>query len=122
MSETVGCQTSKFLPTIGADAGEFSDFGKSGGPQGDSCRGRFAELMPPHSAPANQQALARRLLDALGLTEAVLRGGSVSNGRPASWFLTPRLGSAVVFGFVALPANAHPTGGTWWDRRQPSVG
>jgi len=35
--------------------------------------------MPPHAAPADQQALARRLLDAMGLTEAVLSGTPVNN-------------------------------------------
>ncbi|HNV00181.1 MAG: hypothetical protein KA191_08950 [Verrucomicrobia bacterium] len=42
-------------------------------------QGRFAELMSPHAPPADQQALARQLLDAMGLTAAVLGGTPFNN-------------------------------------------
>jgi len=35
--------------------------------------------MPPHPASAEQRALARRLLDAMGLTEGVLSGTPFNN-------------------------------------------
>jgi len=35
--------------------------------------------MPPQPATMDQRALARRLLDAMGLTEAVLRGTPIKN-------------------------------------------
>ncbi len=79
IGETFGAHTQKFLPIIRTDAGGFFGFGEYDGPQGDSFQGRFAELMPPHAAPAEQQALARRLLDAMGLTAAVLGGMPFKN-------------------------------------------
>lgn len=79
IGETFGYQTQKFLPIIRTDAGGFFGFGEYDGPQGDSFQGRFAQLMPPHPAPADQQALARRLLDAMGLTAAVLSGTPFNN-------------------------------------------
>ena len=79
LGETVGYYPQKFLPIIRTDAGGFFGLGEYDGPQGDSFEGRFAELMPPHVAPADQQALARRLLDAMGLTAAVLSGTPFNN-------------------------------------------
>jgi hypothetical protein len=79
IGETFGYHTQKFLPIIRTDAGGFFGFGEYDGPQGDSFQGRFAELMPPDATPADQQALARRLLDMMGLTEAVLTGTPFNN-------------------------------------------
>jgi len=79
IGETFGVHTQRFLPIIRTDAGGFFGFGDYDGPEGDSFQGRFAQLMPPGAAPADQQALARRLLDAMGLTEAVLSGSPVNN-------------------------------------------
>lgn len=79
IGETFGVHTQKFLPIIRTDAGGFFGFGEYDGPQGDSFQGRFAQLMPPRAAPADQQALARRLLDAMGLTVAVLSGSPFNN-------------------------------------------
>jgi len=72
-------QTQRFLPIIRTDAGSFFGFGEYDGPQGNSFAGRFAELMPPHPTSADQRALARQLLDAMGLTEAVLSGTPFNN-------------------------------------------
>jgi len=79
IGETFGVHTQRFLPIIRTDAGGFFGFGDYDGPEGDSFQGRFAQLMPPRAAPADQQALARRLLDAMGLTEAVLSGSPFNN-------------------------------------------
>lgn len=79
IGETFGYHTQRFLPIIRTDAGGFFGFGEYDGPQGDSFQGRFAELMPPHAVPADQQALARGLLDAMGLTKAVLSGTPFNN-------------------------------------------
>jgi len=79
IGETLGYHTQRFLPIIRTDAGGFFGFGDYDGPQGDSFEGRFAELMPPRPALADQQALARRLLDVMGLTQAVLRGTPFNN-------------------------------------------
>ena len=79
IGETFGYHTQRFLPIMRTDAGGFFGFGEYDGPQGDSFAGRFAELMPPHPATADQRALARRLLDAMELTEAVLSGTPFNN-------------------------------------------
>lgn len=79
IGETFGYHTQKFLPIIRTDAGGFFGFAEYDGAQGDSFQGRFAELMPPGGAPVDKQALARRLLDAMGLTEGVLSGSPVNN-------------------------------------------
>ena len=74
-----GYHTQEFLPIIRTDAGGFFGLGEYDGPLGDSFAGRFAQLMPPHAATAYQRTLARQLLDAMGLTEAVLGGTPVNN-------------------------------------------
>jgi hypothetical protein len=78
VGETFGQQTQKFLPILRTDAGDFFGFGEYDGPQGDSFQGRFAQLMPPRPPSAEDRALARRVLDAMGLTVAAL-GGTTSN-------------------------------------------
>lgn len=79
IGETFGYHTQQFLPIIRTDAGSFFGFGEYDGPRGDSFAGRFAELMPARPATIDQRALARQLLDAMGLTEAVLSGTPVNN-------------------------------------------
>jgi hypothetical protein len=76
---TFGYQTQRFLPIVRTDAGGFFGFGEYDGPQGDSFQGRFAQLMPPEPVAADKRALARGLLDTMGLTEAVLRGTRPNN-------------------------------------------
>ena len=79
IGETFGVHTQKFLPIIRTDAGGFFGFGEYDGPEGDSFQGRFAQLMPSQVAPADQRALARRLLDAICLTAAVLGETAFNN-------------------------------------------
>lgn len=79
IGETFAYRTRHFLPIIRTDAGGFFGFGEYDGPQGGSFAGRFAELMPPRPASGDQRALARQLLDAMGLTGAVLSGTPFNN-------------------------------------------
>ena len=79
MGETFGYQTQKFLPIILTDAGDFFGFDEYDGPQGDSFRGRSAHLMPPKPVPVDERLLAWTLLDAMDVTEAMLRGMPFSN-------------------------------------------
>ena len=64
----------KFLPITRTDVGGFFGFGESDLSDLGNFEGRFAEILPPQSAPAVLKAQARLLLQAMGLTEDALAG------------------------------------------------
>lgn len=63
----------KILPILRTGAGGFFGFGEFAGPEGTSFQGRFAQILPPNPPTPEQQAKARVLLAALGVTPEALR-------------------------------------------------
>ena len=62
----------KFLPIIRTDVGGFFGFGESDLSDLGNFEGRFAEILPPQSAPAVLKAQARLLLQAMGISDDAL--------------------------------------------------
>ena len=71
-----GCRQ-KLLPIIRTGAGGFFGFGEFAGPEATSFSGRFAQILPPKAATPADQARARALLQAMGVTAEAL-GGDLS--------------------------------------------
>jgi hypothetical protein len=63
----------KILPIIRTGAGGFFAFGEFDGPAATSFSGRFAQILPPKPPAPGDQARARTLLAALGVTAEALR-------------------------------------------------
>ena len=63
----------KILPIIRTGAGGFFGFGEFEGPDATSFQGRFAQILPPKPPTPSEQAKARTLLAAMGVTAAALR-------------------------------------------------
>ncbi len=63
----------KILPILRTGAGSFFGFGEFEGPSATSFQGRFAQILPPQPPTAGDQAKARTLLAAMGVTAAAFR-------------------------------------------------
>jgi hypothetical protein len=74
MGEAAGKKTQKLLPIIRTDAGGFFGFGEFDSRAFDGFQGRFACLLPPKVPNAEQRALAKAMLEMLGVTDAALGG------------------------------------------------
>ena len=79
VGETEGGQKQKFLPIIRTDAGGFFGFGDSNLPEYDNIQGRFAGILAPKKLTAKERAVARTLLDAMGLSHLSLSGDPNKN-------------------------------------------
>jgi hypothetical protein len=73
MGETAGQQRQKLLPIIRTDAGGFFGFGEFDSDSFTSFQGRFAGLLPPKVPTAEGRAIAKALLEAMGVTDSLLR-------------------------------------------------
>jgi hypothetical protein len=79
MGEAAGQKKQKMLPIIRTDAGGFFGFGEYDSPLFNDFKGRFAELLPPKVPSAEQRALAKAMLEVMGVTVAKLGRGFPSN-------------------------------------------
>jgi len=77
--ETVKHSVQKLLPIIRTDAGGFFGLGEHEGPNLHKFEGRFAHLLPPRRSKAENQGMARALLEAMGITGERLRGNPGQN-------------------------------------------
>ncbi len=79
IGEAAGQKTQKLLPIIRTDAGGFFGFGEFDSQSFTGFEGRFAQLLPPKVPNAEQRALAKAMLEVLGVTDAVLGRGFPRN-------------------------------------------
>ena len=73
MGEAAGHQQQKLLPIIRTGVGGFFGFGEFDSQGFNGFRGRFAGILPPKVPDARQRTLAKAVLAAMGVTDAVLR-------------------------------------------------
>lgn len=73
MGETASQKKQKLLPIIRTDAGGFFGFGEFDSRSFEGFRGRFAGLLPQKVPDAAHRTLARAVLKAMGVTDAMLR-------------------------------------------------
>ena len=79
MGEAAGQKKQKLLPIIRTDAGGFFGFGEFDSRAFDGFQGRFVGLLPPKVLNAEQRALAKAMLEMLGITDATLGPGFPRN-------------------------------------------
>ena len=79
MGEAVGQKKQKMLPIIRTDAGGFFGFGEFDSTSYTGFQGRFVGLLPPKVPNAEQRALAKAMLEMLGVTDATLGRGFPRN-------------------------------------------
>ena len=72
MGEVAGQKKQKMLPIIRTDAGGFFGFGEFDSGSFDGFQGRFAGLLPPKVPNAEQRALAKAMLEVMGVTDVTL--------------------------------------------------
>ena len=68
LGESHGGQKQKFLPIIRSGNGKFFGLGESNTPSLDKMEGRFAQILPPKAATAENRALAQAMLKVKGVT------------------------------------------------------
>lgn len=79
MGEVTGQKKQKMLPIIRTDAGGFFGFGEFDSGSFTGFQGRFAGLLPPKVPNAEQRALAKAMLEVMGVTDATLGRGFPRN-------------------------------------------
>ena len=79
MGEAAGQKKQKMLPLIQTDAGGFFGFGEFDAESFTGFRGRFAGLLPSKVPSEEQRALAKAMLEVLGVTDAALGRGFLRN-------------------------------------------
>jgi hypothetical protein len=70
MGESHSGQKQKFLPIIRSGNGKFFGFGDSNMPSLDKLEGRFAQILPPKLASAENRVLAQAMLKVKGVNVA----------------------------------------------------
>lgn len=69
----------RILPIIRTGVGGFFGFGECDGPAAESFEGRFAQVLPPKRPSKEMQNTARKVLAAIGITDAKLRNDPTKN-------------------------------------------
>src|ERR1019366_1275388 len=72
MGEAAGQKKQKMLPIIRTDAGGFFGFGEFDTSSYTDFQGRFVGLLPPKVPTTEQRALAKAMLEMMGVTDATL--------------------------------------------------